>query len=148
MRELDPAAEFEGIGARAMRAAGFRIWMDHTGWASMGPLAAIPRIPKLLAAMLRTAGHLAATKPDLIVLVDFGVFNLRLANTLRRRLRYAGAILDLFPPGTWLDNEEKARNVSAVSFPLTAFAHQYEFYRSIGCRIAYFGHPFANRYEM
>ena len=80
----------------------------------MGPLAAIPRIPKLLNAMLRTAFHLAASKPDLIVLVDFGVFNLRLANTLRRRLQYAGPILDLFPPGTWLDNAEKARNVSAV----------------------------------
>ena len=45
----------------------------------MGPLAAIPRIPKLLATMWRTALHVAATKPDLVVLVDFGVFNLRLA---------------------------------------------------------------------
>jgi lipid-A-disaccharide synthase len=97
--------------------------------------------------MLRTAFHLAASKPDLIVLVDFGVFNLRLASTLRR-LRYAGPILDLFPPGTWLDNEQKARRVSEVAFPVTAFAHQYEFYRSIGCRIEFFGHPLASRYEL
>lgn len=146
IRRLDPDATFEGIGSERMRAAGFRLWLDHTGWASMGPLAAIPRIPKLLAAMLRTALHLAASKPNLIVLVDFGVFNLRLANTLRRRLQYSGAIMDLFPPGTWLDNAEKARNVSAVAFPVTAFEHQYDFYRSTGCRIAYFGHPLASRY--
>ena len=67
-----------------MRAAGFRLWRNHKGWASMGPLAAIPRIPKLLDAMLRTAFHIRAAKPDLVVLVDFGVFNLRLASTLRR----------------------------------------------------------------
>src|SRR5271169_1420907 len=84
IRAVDPEAKFAGIGAERMRAAGFTIWRDHTGWASMGPLAALPRIPKLLATMWRTAFHLAKTKPDLIVLVDFGVFNLRLAMTLRR----------------------------------------------------------------
>lgn len=148
IRKQDPGARFEGIGSARMRDAGFALWRDHTGWASMGPLAAIPRIPKLLAAMLSTAFHLAASKPDLIVLVDFGVFNLRLANTLRRRLHYAGPIMDLFPPGTWLDNPEKARNVSAVSRPVTAFEHQYDFYRSLGCAIDYFGHPLASRYSM
>ncbi len=148
IRRIDPDAQFEGIGGPRMREAGFWLWMNHRGWASMGPLAAIPRIPKLLAAMLRTALHVAASKPDLVVLVDFGVFNLRLANTLRRRLRYAGPIMDLFPPGTWLDNAEKARNVSAVASPVTAFEHQYNFYRSLGCEISYFGHPLASRYTM
>ncbi|MBV9333121.1 MAG: hypothetical protein JO146_03865 [Candidatus Eremiobacteraeota bacterium] len=148
IRKLDPAAEFEGIGGRRMREAGFTLWRDNRGWASMGPLAAIPRIPKLLNAMLRTAFHIRATKPDLVVLVDFGVFNLRLANTLRRRLHYAGPILDLFPPGTWLDNAEKARNVSDVAVPVTAFRHQYDFYRSLGLRVEFFGHPLAERYRM
>ncbi len=147
IRAIDADAQFEGIGSERMKAAGFRLWRNHTGWASMGPLAAIPRIPRLLNAMLRTACHIMATKPDLTVLVDFGVFNLRLASTLRR-LGYARPIIDLFPPGTWLDNEEKARKVSALTVPMTAFAHQYEFYRSIGCRIVYYGHPLASRYPM
>ncbi len=90
IRGIDPEAKFEGIGSRRMRAAGFTLWRDHTGWASMGPAAAIPRIPKLLAAMLLTASHIAKTKPDLVVLVDFGVFNLRLAKQLRR-IGYRGA---------------------------------------------------------
>jgi lipid-A-disaccharide synthase len=147
IRKLDAHAQFEGIGSKAMRAAGFRLWRDNTGWASLGPVAAIPRIPKLTAAMLRTAFHLLASKPDLVVLVDFGVFNLRLASTLRR-FRYAGPILDLFPPGTWLDNEEKARRVSDLVVPVAAFAHQYEFYRRLGCRIEFFGHPLTSRYQL
>ena len=145
---LDPGARFEGIGAKRMREAGFTMWRDHAGWASMGPLAAIPRIPKLLAIMWRTAFHIAQTKPDLVVLVDFGAFNLRLATTLRRRLRYEGPILDVFPPGTWLDNERKAREVSAVTVPMTAFKHQRDFYASIDCPIVYFGHPLVGQYSM
>jgi len=145
--KIDRDASFEGIGGPGMRRAGFTIWRDHAGWASMGPLAALPRIPKLLAIMWRTAFHLAASKPDLVVLVDYGVFNLRLAQTLRR-LRYAGPILDVFPPGTWLDNPVKARTVASVATPLTAFRHQYDFYRSLGLPIVYFGHPLAGEYRM
>lgn len=146
IRAIDPQAELEGIGAGAMRAQGFRLWRDHTGWASMGPLAAIPRIPKLLATMWKTAFHLRATPPDLVVLVDFGVFNLRLAATLRW-LGYARPVLDVFPPGTWLDNPRKARDVSAVAVPMTAFSHQAAFYRSLGLPVVYFGHPLAGRYR-
>lgn len=130
-----------------MRQAGFKLWRDHTGWASMGPLAAIPRIPKLLLTMLVTAGHIVRTKPDLVVLVDFGAFNLRLAKRLRA-IGYKGAILDVFPPATWLDRERTARDVAAVAMPLTAFEHQRDFYRSHDLPIAYFGHPLASQYTM
>jgi lipid-A-disaccharide synthase len=148
IRDIDPDAQFEGIGTERMRAEGFSIWRDHTGWASMGPIAAVPRIPKLLAIMWQTALHIASVKPDLVVLVDFGAFNLRLASTLRRRLKYPLPVMDVFPPGTWLDSEKKAREVSAVSVPLTAFAHQYDFYKSLQLPIVYFGHPLAGLYAM
>lgn len=147
IEKIDPEASFEGIGGERMRDAGFTIWRDHKGWASMGPIAALPRIPKLLAIMWRTAFHIAASKPDLVVLVDYGVFNLRLAQTLRR-LHYAGPILDVFPPGTWLDSAEKARTVAWVATPMTAFRHQYEFYRGLGLPVVYFGHPLAGEYRM
>ena len=147
IRKIDPDAQFEGIGGERMRQAGFTIWRNHKGWASLGPLAALPRIPPLLIAGLQTTYHLLKTQPDLIVLVDFGGFNLRLAQWLRHN-GYRKPILDLFPPGTWLDNAEKARNVAAVAYPVTAFEHQYDFYRGLGCRVEYFGHPLASRYAM
>jgi lipid-A-disaccharide synthase len=148
IRRIDPEAQFEGIGTERMRAEGFSIWRDHTGWASMGPIAAVPRIPKLLAIMWQTALHIASSKPDLVVLVDFGAFNLRLASTLHRRLKYPLPVLDVFPPGTWLDSERKAREVATVSVPLTAFAHQYDFYKSHQLPIVYFGHPLAGEYRL
>jgi lipid-A-disaccharide synthase len=145
IRKLDPNAQFQAIGAARMRAERIELWRDHSGWASMGPLAAIPRIPKLLFVMLRTARRIAESKPDLVILVDFGAFNVRLAKRLRS-IGYAGPILDVFPPATWLDRERAAREIAAAAMPLTAFAHQRDFYRSLGLPIAYFGHPLAGQY--
>lgn len=147
IRRADPRAQFEGIGAERMRRSGITLWRDHRGWASMGPLAAIPRIPKLLLIMLQTARHIVQTKPDLVILVDFGAFNIRLAKRLRA-IGYRGPVLDVFPPATWLDREKAAREVAAVAMPLTAFAHQRDFYQSLGLPIAYFGHPLAGQYSL
>ncbi len=145
MRAADPALRFSGIGAEGMRAAGWELYADHTGWASLGPLAAIPRIPKLLREMWKCARDLAAAPPDLVVLVDFGAFNVRLAKELRDKYRYVGPILYLFPPGAWLDDPGPARAVAARAFPLTGFAHQEAFYHSLNLPIAFFGHPLAPR---
>jgi lipid-A-disaccharide synthase len=147
IKKIDPQAQFEGIGSQRMREHGFTLWRDHTGWASMGPLAAIPRIPKLLLTMLATAGHIVRSKPDLVVLVDFGAFNVRLAKRLRA-IGYKRPVLDVFPPATWLDRERTAREVAAVAVPLTAFEHQRDFYQSLELPIAYFGHPLASQYSM
>lgn len=146
IRAYDPDARFEGIGADRMRSEGFTLWRNHTGWASMGPLAAVPRIPKLLGTMWRTAQHIVETKPDLVVLVDFGAFNMRLAKELREKYQYTSPIMYLFPPATWLDKEGVARAVSTMTVPVTAFNHQYAFYKRNRFPIMFFGHPLRSQY--
>jgi lipid-A-disaccharide synthase len=49
--------------------------------------------------------------------------------------------LYLLPPGAWIDSPKVARLVARRAVALTAFAHQRDFYRSLGLEIAYFGHP-------
>ena len=140
MREFVPDATFAGIGGERMLAAGFTLTTRTTGWASMGPIEALRRIPPLLANCIRHAVWLRARPWDLVVLVDFGAYNLRLAKALRA-LGYAGPILYYFPPGAWLDRVAQARAVARNATPLTAFAHQRDFYRELDLGIAYFGHP-------
>ena len=144
---LDPDASFEGIGAQRMRDAGFKLWTDTRGWGSMGIIAALAKAPKLIAIMIRIALRLVREAPDLIVLVDFGAFNLRLVGFLRR-LGYRKPVLYFFPPGAWLDNPKQARNVAETTVPLVAFEHQRDFYRALGLPVQYFGHPLARAYEL
>lgn len=146
IRAYDPEATFEGIGGERMRAAGFSIFRDNAGWATLGPFAALPHVPKMLREMWGTAAHVARVRPDLVVLVDFGAFNVRLAAELRKKFAYALPILDCFPPGAWLDSEKTARSVASVAVPMPAFERQYRFYRSLGLPVRYFGHPLAPNY--
>ena len=143
MREFVPQATFGGIGGERMLAAGFALTTRTAGWASLGPVEALRRIPPLLLNMLRHAAWLRAAPWDLVVLVDFGAYNLRFAKTLRA-LGYTGPILYYFPPGAWLDRPTQAAAVARTTIPLTAFAHQRDFYRSLGLGIAWFGHPLAS----
>ncbi|MDQ6931851.1 MAG: hypothetical protein M3160_01605 [Candidatus Eremiobacteraeota bacterium] len=144
---LAPASTFCGIGGERMLKAGFRLRWNTRGWSSIGPVAALSRIPKLGAILLATAWELWRDAPDLIVLVDFGAFNLRLARLLRR-FGYTGPVLYFFPPGAWLDNAYQARAVARTTIPLTPFAHQFDFYRSRGLGAQYFGHPLLSAYTM
>ncbi len=140
LRRLEPNVSFSGIGGERMAAAGFTLSARTRGWASLGPIEALRRIPSLLAVAVKHALGLARRPPDLIVFIDFGAFNLRIANALRR-LRYRRPVLYYFPPGAWFDRPEQARAVARCAIPLTPFAHQRDFYRGLGLRIAYFGHP-------
>jgi lipid-A-disaccharide synthase len=140
MRTCGANVDADGIGGERLEAAGVRLSQRSAGWASMGPLDAVGKIPKLLAVALRTAVALRAHPRDLIVLVDFGAFNLRLARMIRT-LGSATPIMYYFPPGAWLDNPGRARSVAELCDPVTAFAHQRDFYQSLGLPISYHGHP-------
>ncbi len=146
MRAAEPDIVFAGIGSERMAAAGFALTARTTGWASLGPIEALRRIPPLFASVWRHAVWLRREPWDLVVLVDFGAYNLRFAKTLRL-LGYRRPILYFMPPGAWLDKPAQARAVVRYATALTAFAHQRDFYRELGLPIAYFGHPLVTLVE-
>ena len=134
------AVEAEGIGDLRLERAGVRIVQRNRGWASMGVFEALRRLPRTVSAGLRVALRLRRSPPDLVVLVDFGAFNLRLAAMLRA-LGFGQPIVYYAPPSAWLDSAKRARRVAALCDALTVFRHQAEFYRSLGLPIGYLGHP-------
>ena len=147
LAQIDPDAAFEGIGGDRMLDAGFTVQTHTRGWGSMGPIEALAKIPKLYTVMWRTALRLRMKPPALVVLVDFGAFNVRLAKSMRM-LGYRRPILYFFPPGAWLDKPAQASLVARLSTPLVAFEHQRNFYRSLGLDVHYFGHPLASAYQL
>ena len=140
MRREHADIAFTGVGSERMAAAGFTLTTRTTGWGAMGPIEALRRIPPLFANCWGYAIALRRDPVDLVILVDFGAYNLRLAKTLRI-LGYRRPILYVMPPGAWLDNRAQAQAVARYATALTAFEHQRDFYRDLGLPITYFGHP-------
>ena len=138
--------EAEGIGDARLEQAGVEIVQRNRGWATLGVFEALRRLPRTLAGGLRVALRLRRRPPDLVVLVDFGAFNLRLARILRA-LAFAKPIVYYAPPSAWLDSAKRARGVAALCDPLTIFRHQADFYRSLGLPIGYVGHPLVTTVE-
>jgi lipid-A-disaccharide synthase len=130
----------QGIGDERLARAGVEIVQRSRGWASIGVFDALRNIPRLGLAGVRTALRLRADPPDVVVLVDFGAFNVRLARMLRR-MGFRRPIVYYAPPSAWLDNAKRARTVAGLSDPLTLFRHQADFYRGLGLPIGYVGHP-------
>jgi lipid-A-disaccharide synthase len=142
MRLQRPGLTIAGVGGERMRDGGVDVELDSVGaeWASMGHISAYLKIPWMLTVMLRLAERIRARAPRLLVCVDFGAFNLRMLEWLRFT-GYRGNALYYFPPGAWLDSAAQARKVSNVSSVLTPFAHQRDFYQSLGLQAAFVGHP-------
>ncbi|HEV3088923.1 MAG TPA: lipid-A-disaccharide synthase [Candidatus Elarobacter sp.] len=134
------AIEADGVGDLRLERAGVRIVQRNRGWASIGIFEALRKLPRTATAGLRVALAVRKSSPDLVVLVDFGAFNLRLAGILRA-IGYAKPIVYYAPPSAWLDSKKRARRVAALCDALTIFRHQAEFYRSLGLPIGYLGHP-------
>ncbi len=130
----------DGLGDERLRNAGVRIVQRTRGWSTLGIFEALRMLPRVAPAGVRLALALRRDPPDLLVLVDFGAFNVRLAHLLRR-LGYRGPVVYYAPPSAWLDSAKRARAVARVADALTLFAHQARFYRSLRLPVGYVGHP-------
>jgi lipid-A-disaccharide synthase len=139
-KRLRPSLTLRALGGARLASAGAELLYDTTELASIGPLSIAPKIPKLWLLLRRLDRWMRAQPVGVFLPVDAGAFNLRLAALLRAG-GYSRPIIYYFPPGAWLDNAKKARAVAGCTLPLTPFAHQRDFYKSLGLRIEYFGHP-------
>ena len=139
-RDMRPGVRMAAVGGDRLRTAAVPIVYDSSELASIGPISVLPRIP-LLYGILRWLDVVMRRRPSrLLVPVDAGAFNVRLIKRLRAA-GYPGPIVYYFPPGAWLDNADQARAVASAATALTPFAHQRDFYRSLGLPIEFFGHP-------
>lgn len=132
-----------GVGQGLMRAAGFDLLCDSTGWSAIGVAESLRRVPMLHRRMRTIVRHLLDSPPDLLVLVDFGAFNVRLA----RRLQWHGRppTLYYFPPRSWSREADYRGLAGLVERVATPFAWSVERLREAGLDATWVGHPVVDR---
>lgn len=123
-----------------MAQAGVEILADSTLWGAMGVPDSLRKLPYLWVQSRLLLRQILRRRPAVVVLVDFGTFNSRMALYLRRlgwpRIFY------YFPPGSWRQEPRDWSRFAALTDRVaTPFARNAEFLRASGVDAHWVGHP-------
>ena len=136
---VDSRLTLFGIGGDHMRAAGVRVTVDARQLAVVGLTEVFSKLPGILHGWRVACRMLAEGRPDLLILIDFPDFNLRLA---RRAKQLQTKVLYYISPQIWAWRRRRVRQIRrrvdhmAVILPFEA-----EFYRRHGVNVSFVGHP-------
>ncbi|HWP35404.1 MAG TPA: lipid-A-disaccharide synthase, partial [Thermodesulfobacteriota bacterium] len=130
-------ARFVGMGGAAMRAAGVDVRVEADRLAVVGAVEVVRHLPAIVRAWRLLTRLLAEV--DLVVLIDYPDFNLRLARAARRRglpvFYYVG-------PQLWAWRPWRVRALRAcVTHLAVLLPFEASFYEAHGVPVTYVGHP-------
>lgn len=109
MRRRAPELEVTGIGGTRLRAAGMRVLVDTEHVATMGFVETFGTLGRLLRAYRRVVRVLKEERPDLVVLVDYPEFNLRVA---RRAKRLGIPVFYFIAPQVWAWRRGRVKTIA------------------------------------
>lgn len=136
--ELNPDIKIEAIGGKNLRDLGINLFSDHSKMSAMG------LSPKIIWNHLRLGINLVnylknEYKPDLVLLIDYGVFNLKMAKHLKK----AGIKTNYYiPPQIWASRKWRINTIKKyVDRVFCIFPFEKDIYESYGIKTTYCGHP-------
>lgn len=109
MAERDPSLSFCGVGGDQMRRAGMRSIADTSDLAVMGVTDVLFRLPRIRKIFQKVLSIFDSLKPDLLVLIDYPGFNLRLARQARKR---GIPVLYYISPKVWAWRASRVQQLS------------------------------------
>ena len=143
IRLRDPDARFAGLGGDKMRAAGCQLYQDYRHMAFMG-FAAVIQHWKDVKTNFRIAHEaLFKEQPDVLILIDYPSFNLRMAAFCKRHLPQTKVIYYI-PPKVWAWKRRRVHKIAKLCDEvLGIFPFEPAFYARYGYRCTYVGNPTA-----
>ncbi len=139
-REVDPGLAFFGVGGKRMAEAGCEILIPGETLAVMGLVEVLGHFPVIFRAFRRLKRLLTAnSRPDLLILIDFPDFNLRLARVAKR---VGVPVLYYVSPQVWAWRRGRVKKIARVVDKLAViFPFEPEFYRGQDIEVEYVGNP-------
>jgi len=141
LKHEDHDAEFVGMGGDKMRAAGCRLLQDYREMAYMGVIAVLANLKKIKANFRIAQQGLMAEQPDVLVLIDYPSFNLKIARFCKDHLPQT-RIVYYIPPKIWAWKTYRVHEIARVSdLILGIFPFEPAFYAKYGYKCTYVGNP-------
>jgi lipid-A-disaccharide synthase len=143
LRERYPDALIEALGGPRMAQAGAALRYDMEGLAAFGFVEIVSKLGAHLRLLRALRQDLRAGRYDLVILIDYPGFHLRVAEAARA----AGTkVLYYIAPQLWAWRPERARRLAAAVDRLAVvLPFEQPFFSGLGLRSEYVGHPLVDR---
>ncbi|MBW3621866.1 MAG: hypothetical protein KY468_00475 [Armatimonadetes bacterium] len=140
LRERIPGLRVEAVGGPNLKAAGVPLFRDSSQWSAIGIAEAFRRILPIWTGHRAVKRRLKADPPDLLVLLDFGAFNVPTGNFARR---WGIPVVYAVPPGSWRPDGGRvsAKLAACADGFLTPFEPSERTLRAAGLDAHWMGHP-------
>ena len=139
LRRRDPTLRIYGVGGEQLRQTSFEVLFSVAKLTGMGLVELAGNLRNLWDAYRLLRRTLRQRRPDLLVLIDFPEFNLRLAK-LAKSLQIP--VLYYVSPQIWAWRRGRVRQIARwVDQMAVVFPFEVPFYQTHGVKVAFVGHP-------
>ena len=109
LRERDPQAQFRFFGGDRMQAVGGTLVRHYSELAYMGFIPVLLHLPTILRNMRFCKDDIRLWMPDVVILVDYPGFNLKMAKFLHRQMKIP--VYYYISPKIWAWKEYRIKNI-------------------------------------
>ena len=141
-KQKNADVHFYGVGGDNMRAAGAEVLVDSKEMAVVGLVEIWEHRKVIFGALNQMRDSITQDPPDLLVLVDYPEFNLRLAKHAKQ---YGVKVLFYISPQIWAWRQYRVKKIKRlVDMMAVVFPFETEFYLKHNVPVKFVGHPLVN----
>lgn len=141
IKQLQPNTVFRGMGGDKLAEQGMELVQHIKDTNFMGFIEVIKNLPSIFKIMKKIKKDIQDWKPDLVILVDYPGFNLRLAKFIKKNLNIP--IVYYISPQIWAWKKSRIHQIKKnIDWMLCILPFEKEFYLKEGYQnVEYVGHP-------
>lgn len=145
LKEEDPLAEFRYFGGELMEKQGGTRVKHYSDMAFMGFVEVIANLRTIYKNLQFAKSDILGYKPDVLILIDFPGFNLKIAEFAKRhKLR----VFYYISPKVWAWNQKRVLKIKkVVDHMFCILPFEVEFYKEWGMNVDYVGNPILDAIE-
>lgn len=146
VKEKNDSVQIFGMGSTALKEMGAEILIDPTEISTIGYIEALKNIRQHFKHLKQMKKLLRQSQPDLVFLVDYSAFNMKLAKACSQEGIKA---VNYFPPSAWVYNKRRAKKMAAYGTHIAAvFPMERDVYQAAGAKVTFVGHPLVDLVEV
>jgi lipid-A-disaccharide synthase len=139
LRKYDSRAELHGFGGDEMQQAGVKLSVHYRELAFMGFISLATSLFKIFKFISFCKKDILDFKPDAIILIDYGGFNLKIAMFAKSK---GIPVLYYIPPKVWAWYQSRAWKLKAnVDRMFVILPFEKDFYKKYDLQVDYVGNP-------